>query len=191
MSRLAFLILFFLLPALAHAAPDVAGSPAGWHAAGKDPGSYEMTLDRSVSHSGAGSGCIKAIGKPNGFGTLMQTFRADAYRGKRIRMWAYAKYSSVQKWAGLWLRVDVQDKSVSFDNMQNRPLKGTQLWQRYSIVLDVPTDATKIAFGILLDGQGAVWVDDFQFEEVGKDVPVTDLHGNDPKNPQNLQFEEK
>ncbi|HNN93740.1 MAG TPA: hypothetical protein PKI03_15770 [Pseudomonadota bacterium] len=182
-----FLIL--LAAAAAQADPEVSTPPPGWYDAGNDPGSYAMILDRSVSYKGKGAGCIRSVNKPRGFGTLMQDFRAEIYRGKRVRMSAYAKVSEVQKWAGLWMRVDVGNKSVCFDNMRTRPLKGSQPWKRYEIVLDVPLDATKIAFGVLLDGEGAVWVDEFQFEVVGKEIPVTgdeQIH----KDPQNLNFEE-
>ncbi|MCA9492492.1 MAG: hypothetical protein KC621_21310 [Myxococcales bacterium] len=48
---------------------------------------------------------------------------------------------------------------LSFDNMQERPIRGTQDWTRHEIVLDVPTGATNIAFGILVAGKGTVWID--------------------------------
>ena len=36
-------------------------------------------------------------------------------------------------WAGLWMRVDKGKDMVAFDNMQDRPIKGTTDWQRYYI----------------------------------------------------------
>lgn len=43
---------------------------------------------------------------------------------------------------GLWFRVDgTTGKSLSFDNMQDRAVKGTTEWARYEIVLDVPEGA--------------------------------------------------
>lgn len=163
--------------------------PSGWLEAGSEPSDYEMIGDRATTYSGKASGCIRGGEKSRGFGTLMQMFRAENYRGKRVRMSAYAKSVNVQKWAGLWMRVDHDEKSVSFDNMRNRPLKGTTEWKKYEIVLDVPMEATKIAFGVLLNGQGTVWVDEFRFEEVPRSVPTTDTE-NTPKNPRNLSFEE-
>lgn len=173
------------------AAAKAVGTPTGWHEAGSDPGDYEMIIDHTVTYAGKGAGCIRSIDKDKarGFGTMMQSFRADAYRGKRIRMSAYGKFTNIQHWAGLWMRVDVDDKAVSFDNMQNRPFKDTQNWKRYDIVLDVPPNATKIAFGVLLHGPGTVWVDNFHIEEVDTTVPTTDIE-NSAKNPRNLSFEE-
>ncbi len=76
--------------------------------------------------------------------------------------------------------------------MGNRPIKGTGDWKRYEIVLDVPGNSINIAFGILLTGKGKVWMDDLQFEVVGKDVPTTDMLKQGaglPDEPLNLGFE--
>jgi hypothetical protein len=86
----------------------------------------------------------------------MQEISADAYHGKRVRLSANAKASDVQGWAGLWMRVDGDgSRPLAFDNMGNRPIKGTTDWKRYDIVLDVAGQATDVAFGILLTGRGA------------------------------------
>jgi hypothetical protein len=42
----------------------------------------------------------------DGFGTLMQDFRAKQYVGKRVRFSAFVKSENVEGWAGLWMRVD-------------------------------------------------------------------------------------
>jgi hypothetical protein len=185
---LALAVVFAFVPA--HAATTL---PLGWFAAGARPSDYDMTIDKGVTHEGRAAGLLRAKGTPGGFGTLMQTFSAERYRGKRVRMSAWAKAESVDRWAGLWMRVDAENKQRStFDNMQRRPIKGTVAWKRYEVVLDVPSDALRIAFGVLLDGVGAVWVDDFRFEEVDDSVPTTDLvHGSSvPLAPRNLGFEE-
>ena len=71
------------------------------------------------------------------------------------------------------MRVDKGSAVVSFDNMADRPIKGTTAWQNYEVVLDVPQDATGVAFGILLNKSGSVWLNNVQFEDVGVDVPTT------------------
>jgi hypothetical protein len=168
--------------------------PTGWLRAGTAPDDYHMGIDREESHGGAASGYVMAKAeKSKGFGTLMQAFKADKYIGKRIRLSAYVKVEDVQVWAGLWMRVDgPTGASLAFDNMQDRPVRGTGDWQRYEIVLDVPAESVNIAFGFLLAGPGTVWADDFQFEAVGADVPVTDLRKKMkplPDEPVNLGFE--
>ncbi len=108
------------------------------------------------------------------FGTLMQAFQGSQYRGKRVRMTATAKAQAVQNWAGLWMRVDGTNHHVlSFDNMQDRPIRGTLDWKQYAIVLDVPQGSTGIFFGILLAGPGEVWLANVQFEIVNNTLPKT------------------
>jgi hypothetical protein len=119
----------------------------------------------------------------------MQDFRADKYGGQRVRFSAYVKTEKIQDWAGLWMRVDKNSASVSFDNMADRPLKGTTDWQNYQVVLDVPQAATGIYFGILLTGPGAVWISSAKFEVVGSEVSTAGAHSH-RQGPTNLDFKE-
>ena len=85
----------------------------------------------------------------------MQSFKADGFRGKRLRLTGYVKSDSVADWAGLWMRVDSLERtSPAFDNMGDRKIEGTTDWTKYTIVLDVPEDASAIAFGLLMSGKG-------------------------------------
>lgn len=168
-----------------------ADMPAGWIKAGSHPGEYDVGLDTSVRRSGGkASATVKAIATDlHGFGTLMQTTVPGEYRGKRVRFSGYVKSENVRAgWAGLWLRIDgaAPAQPLGFDNMQQRPIKGTTDWKRYAIVLDVPDEATALAFGLLLAGDGQVWMDDLTFEVVPSSVPTT---GGPSLGPQNLDFE--
>jgi hypothetical protein len=150
--------------------------PAEWRVAGSHPDEYETIVDQATKHGGAASATIRCKeGNPSdGFGTLMQTFKAEKYRGKRLRLTGFVKSEGVADWAGLWVRVDGMEKSpLAFDNMQNRKIDGTTEWTKYSIVLDVPEDAAAIAFGLLIQGKGQVWVDDMAFDVVGPEVAST------------------
>jgi hypothetical protein len=153
-----------------------------------------MGIDQKESYHGKPSGYIKSRESPRDFGTLMQMFKANMYLGKRVKMTGIAKSQSVEKGASLWIRVDGPDnKSLSFDNMQDRPIKGTTGWTKYQIVLDVQENGVNIAFGVLLGGYGQVWVSDIQFEVVTINVPTTDLIANNrdyPDKPVNLTFDE-
>jgi hypothetical protein len=163
-------IFALLAPILANAA-DL---PAGWFKAGSHPAEYDAGIDTAIRHAGRASGTVKATASElHGFGTLMQTATGVAYRGKRIRFSGYVKSEHVQSgWAGLWLRIDgaARGEVLGFDNMQHRPIKGTTDWKRYEIVLDVPDAARAIAFGLLLSGDGQVWMDDLAFEVVTSDA---------------------
>jgi hypothetical protein len=165
--------------------------PEGWLLAGSNPRNYETGLDPQASYHGFPSAYLKA--KPSameGFGTLMQEFSAGRYAGKRVRLRASVKAEEVADWAGLWMRVDKGSTMVSFDNMMDRPIKGTTPWQNYEVILDVPQDATGIAFGILLNKSGSVWLNSVKFESVGLDVPATaNAPARLPEGPTNLNFE--
>lgn len=168
--------------------------PDSWFKAGSKPMSYQMGIDKGSGQDGKNAATIKSINKEiNGFGTLMQDCKPNKYLGKRIRMTGYIKSKDVVSWAGLWLRVDGTDpkKSLSFDNMHDRSVKGTTDWNKYEIVLDVPNDATNIAFGALLDSTGQIWFDSFKFEIVDNAVPTTGNPNKVDKNnePTNLDFE--
>ena len=168
--------------------------PEGWIKAGKSPGDYDMRLDDKVHRGGQFSGMIKSkVSPPSGFGTLMQVCGAAGFYGERVRMTGYIKVKDVQNWVGMWMRVDAPGKGfLSFDNMQDRPLKGTIDWKAYEIVLDVPLSSTNLVFGILLDGPGQAWIDDIKFEVVGSEVPNTDVRRfKYPRQPVGLDFEKQ
>jgi hypothetical protein len=168
-----------------------AAVPRGWSLAGSKAADYESSIDREAEYNHHASVFLRAK-KPtvDGFGTLMQQFRADTYQGKRVRFCGFVKAGGLQDWAGLWMRVDKGTQMVAFDNMQDRPITGTNGWQNYEVVLDVPQDATGIAFGILLKGSGTVWLNHPQFEVVGNHIPTTGpgLHSS-TLGPTNLDFE--
>lgn len=122
---------------------------------------------------------------------MMQMFRADKYKGKRLRLSGFVKTESTA-YAGLWMRIDGKfDDILAFDNMSNRPIKGTTNWNQYSVVLDVSQDSVAIAFGFLLSGTGTMWVDSLRFDVVDEKVPTTNIEDVDqmPDEPINLNFE--
>lgn len=172
--------------------------PKGWFKAGSDPSKYEMSVDKGSGQNGKNAATIQSIEKNiNGFGTLMQNCLPEKYLGKRIRMSGYMKSQDVKEWAGFWLRVDDSNSKqpLSFDNMKDRAINGTSDWKKYEIILDVPTNASNIAYGALISGTGKIWFDDLNFEIVDNSVPTTGMSsGNSkkttPDTPVNLDFED-
>ena len=148
--------------------------PEGWFLAGSHPGDYEagITLD---AVDGKAAAYLRARVPSGGFGTMMQQFKPDAYRGRRLRLAALVRSEGVERWAGLWMRVDgTGRRSLAFDNMQNRGITGTTDWTPYNVVLDVAErESTLIAFGALLSGAGQIWIAGVRIEPVGPEVPST------------------
>lgn len=170
---------------------------AGWFMSGSQPSLYSACLDDKIFKTGSRSArMINAVKNPSGFGTLMQGMDADEYVGKRLAMNIWIKTEGVDGWAAAWMRVDGakgrRGRSLAFDNMMNRLIKGTTEWKKYQIVLDVPEGASKVAFGLMLSGRGKVWIDKVEFKVVSKKVPTTCLYSSGYYGaPRNLDFEEE
>jgi hypothetical protein len=160
-------------------AAHTSGLGGRWTFSGTALSDYTVSADPTVRRGGATSLSLASKPAAHGpwgsdaaqpidrvFGTALQAFPAKAHRGARVRLSAYVKTEDVKRWAGLWLRVDGVRTSLAFDNMQDRPITGTTDWTRYALDLDVPSAATSIALGVLLVGEGRVWIDDVVFEDV-------------------------
>ena len=165
-----------LAPLAAHAQV-----PAGWQAITDASGEYTVSADGARRDGGQGfaGATIKAnVESPRGSAMLAQSIRADAYRGKRIRLSGYLKTIGVNEGtAVLFLRVDGNGVVETSDYMQNRPVMLTTDWARQELVVDVPNDAIGFTYGFMLGGSGQAWLDDVQLEEVGDDVPTTGQPG--------------
>lgn len=164
--------------------------PNGWGKSGSDPANYEIFVDTNIRRSGKASASVKAkrTFEKKQFTTLAQSVRPDNFREKRVRLSAYIKSENVSEYALMWMRVDGTNLRVlDFDNMEDRPIKGTTDWKRYEIVLDVPAETLEIAFGVILSESGQVWIDDVKFEIVGQDTAKTTLKIS----PEELEKKEK
>jgi hypothetical protein len=170
-------LVLLLLAAPATAGPPAAAPPRpGWFAAGSRPQDYAMGIDRQRLRAGKPTGYIKSlVEEASGFGTYMHKIDAAPYRGKRVRLSAEIKTEALLHRAGLWLRVDGPSGPLAIDNMDNRPITGSQDWAYHRCVLDVAPEATRLAFGVMLGGSGRVYFGPVTLEVVDDSVPVTDL----------------
>lgn len=166
--------------------------PKGWFVTGEATETYAVGLDPAVTYQGRPCVTIQAGPQPSEFAGLAQMFKAGVYQGKRLRFSAVLRTAEVENRAALFMRVSAADgRLLAFDNMRNRPLTGSSDWAQQVIVLDVDEQAEDILFGLLLSLGGQVWMADVHLEEVGKEVPTTDLLEEiAPYFPVNLGFEE-
>lgn len=131
-------------------------------------GDYDLKID-SLSHSGLKSGKITSI-ESSDFGGIAYNIPAN-YSGKKIMLEGFMKIKNVENgFAGLLLRIDGNDSSLVFDNMQSQDVKGTKDWQKYSITLDYPEEAVNIYVAGILTGKGEAWFDDFTISIDGESV---------------------
>jgi hypothetical protein len=167
--------------ALVAPAPARAQVPTGWQAVTDGSGEYTVSSDGARRDGGQGfaGATIKAnVAEPHGSAMLAQSIRADAFRGKRIRLSGYLKTIGVNEGtAVLFMRVDGDGVVQTSDYMQNRPMMLTTDWEKQDIVLDVPSNAIGITYGFLLGGTGQAWLDDLAIDVVGDDVPTTGRAG--------------
>jgi hypothetical protein len=175
-------------------------APSGWHANGSNTKGYVVGVDQTQTWGGMPSAYVKSNGATGKeFGGMMQTISSEDFTGKRVRLSGWIKTEDANDGGGhLWLRVDGQDvgRSLQFDNMDNRPVKGTSDWQEASVVLDVPANASALAYGFFVQGTGKMWVSGTKIEPVGADVPSTNMKQVTnpparkalPKTPVNLGF---
>jgi serine/threonine-protein kinase len=150
------------------------GHPMFWFGGGDG---YAIRVDENGAHSGKGAARLEWAQreKPGDedWCTLTQCVGVDLWKWNRVRLSGYLKTLNADG-AGLWMRVDEGEKhTLRFDNMLDRPVKGTTEWRRYEVVLDVPRTATRVCFGVVLVGGGTVWADDLSFEVVSGRVPET------------------
>ncbi len=192
MKKLSFLTILFLIAFLLNSKNEShAQSINGWFKTGSKAKSYEVGLNSAASKTGKKCAYIKSVEENiNGFGALMQRCDAKNYLGKRVKMTAYIKAENVKNWSGMWLRVDSKysKKSLSFDNMRDRPIKGTTDWVKCEIILNVPKESSTLNYGVLLNGEGEVFFDRVSFEILG-DI-TAEVKINVPEKPANIDFEE-
>lgn len=173
--------------------------PKGW--GGTPMNQYKRGTDPDVQRDGQTSVFIESVkGAKPPFGTMTQVFSAEDFAGKRVQYRGYVKTKDVTGiGAGLWLRADdAERRTLQMDNMEKRSVKGTKDWTEVSIVLDVPKEASSFTMGVILAGQGRMWVSGLSFEVVDRSVPVTTeykvsdftAHLEEQRKPRNLSFSE-
>lgn len=119
-----------------------------------------------------------------GFGAAMSSMSAEPFLGQRVRMRAWVGRNDVAGQGNLWLRFDGPGFQY-LDNGSDQPRYGTSRdWELEEIVMDVPDNATNIAFGSLLIGSGTILVNDPTFEIVSDDVPTTQPNQRRPEGAQ-------
>jgi hypothetical protein len=102
------------------------------------------------------------------------SFQLNRFSGKKLTLKGYIKTENVSDgFAGLWMRVDGNSGALSFDNMQEQNLKGTNDWKEYTISIDFDEEEAKSVYiGALLVGKGKIWLDNFHLLMDEKDISL-------------------
>ena len=132
--------------------------------------SETIHFDSTIVHTGKGAVRLERdANSPNQFTTISKRIPID-FEGETIEFRGFLRTDSVSGFVGLWMREDGPAGTVQFDNMQSRQLRGTTNWSEYTITLPLDTRAKTLYFGVLISGEGKVWIDDLRLLIDGKSV---------------------
>jgi hypothetical protein len=123
---------------------------------------------------------------------LVQIVDAAVFRGQRIQFSAHLRTvrSAPEYRASLWIRAENNEGLVvAFQNMNKRLVKGDTDWSPYSLVLDIPDNATVVLYGAFAIGAGTLWVDDATISPVDRSTPLTDVPFEDSRGILNLALD--
>ena len=102
--------------------------------------------------------------------------RLRELRGRRVRLEVRLRSEDGDAIVHLNMMVlDARNRTLTFDNMEDRPFRGAFGWTPASIVLDVPEAAATISYGITVSGTGPIHVAGIRLDPVESDVPATGL----------------
>jgi hypothetical protein len=95
--------------------------------------------------------------------------------GQHISVTGWLKTSDVQDWASAFVIIlGKNNLHLAYDDMSDRPIRGTTDWQQIELVTDLPNEPCVVYFGPDLYGPGELWGDDFQIALAPRDAPITD-----------------
>lgn len=165
---LLFIIILFCCPALKAQVIfngnleklDKNGKPLGWELSLGNDTSYQVKVDSVIKRQGKYSLSIASGKGKSGFGAINHPIH-QTFHGELLTLTGTIKTEDVKGFAGLWLSIDGVDQEVlQFDNMEKRGITGTTDWREYYIQLPYNEyEAAEIRGGVLLAGQGKIWVD--------------------------------
>jgi hypothetical protein len=172
--------------------------PSAWKPSGPAENKYEIGLWKVGGYESQNCGVIRANKKvydPGEYGSLIQLVSSQRFLGKRIKMTGYMKTRGVEGIACFYIRSDKEGgkEPLTIDNMKGRQLRGNNNWGKHTVEIDVPLNASKLAFGAILDGPGVVWFDSLSIDIVGQSTIAADYVMCDtslPREPLNLNFEQ-
>ncbi len=95
--------------------------------------------------------------------------------GQHIRVTGWLKTTNAENWAGAFVIIlGKNNLHLAYDDMSDRPIRGTTDWQQIELVTDLPNEPCVVYFGPDLYGPGELWGDDFQIAIAPRDAPITD-----------------
>lgn len=149
-------------------------TPLGWDLGFRSGGAkgYLLQIDSTYAQNGLFSLSMEADPATDNrtFGACALVIPAT-FAGKNIELTGYIKTENIEAegFANLWMRIDSEDGTLQFDNMNDRNVTGTNDWKAYTISLPLDEEAYRINIGGLIGGNtGKAWFDNFTVLVDGK-----------------------
>ncbi|GEM_PF-5596389 len=117
-------------------------------------------------------------------GAMIQFLDVSPYRGKRIRLSAYARIEEPALSTSAHIRIRIEDKYGNYITSaatSDEPVTGSE-WQKSSIVAFIPESASLMKIGLFLVGEGAAYFDQVE-------ISYADEYVKPDVQPQNGDFE--
>ena len=142
------------------------GRIKGWKAIEhRVSGNYAFEHDSKIYHSAPSSAQIRQVSTED-FGVLKQeTLIPVCWKGKLAKLSGYLRTDKALGGGGaLVLHVTDGSNILKWNHMNDARVKGTQDWKRYSIELRIPVNGYMLETAVMLEDDGALWVDDLTLE---------------------------
>jgi hypothetical protein len=144
---------------MAMAAPI--GTP--WQLVKEATDTAQADVDHKVAHSGTASAHLTVAKSTAHEVALLQPFRGESWRGKRVLLTGWVKTDLAGGEVGLVVITNNAGRYSIYCPTEQRVTKQTA-WQELSVVCDVPADTTLMSIGAWVrHGNGSLWLDDLAF----------------------------
>jgi len=139
---------------------DASGRFGGWETSGHAQGdAYRFDRDDSVHHGGGASVRIRR-NSTEPWGMLHQQLAPAGLAGRRLEFAAWLRTDKVSGDGAILVIRTLANGAVDRHVFQEPALVGTHDWKRYSVSLDIPKSTSIVELGVMLQGDGTLWVDD-------------------------------
>ena len=94
-----------------------------------------------------------------------ETLIPACWKGKLAKLSGYLRTDKAMGGGGaLVLHVTDGSNILKWNHMNDARVKGTQDWKRYTIELRIPDNGYMLEAAVMLEDDGALWVDDLTLE---------------------------
>lgn len=126
-------------------------------------GRYAFSISDDA-FSGQHSGLLRSLPGGDGWCPTTQRISAKTYQGKYVRLVGMVKAKEITDHVNLYINVWDVDGSINYADRWPDFIENDTDWVEYELRIFVPTNALGISFGLVLEGEGRAWMDDFRFE---------------------------